>query len=133
MSKIFISVAVTLACITSATLRAQESQDSPKTEHVATLDDGKFKPPKPHGDINTLVNYPPEAAKEHREGRVTVALLIDEHGSVLKTLVKSVTDSVFVSPTLAAVKRLTFAPATHAGTPVKAWLTMPVHFKLKKK
>jgi TonB family protein len=133
MRKTPLTLAITFSCLLVGSLQAAVPQDSLTASPKVTLDDGKFKPPKPLADINRLIEYPQEAATTGKEGDVKIALLIDEHGTVVQRLIKSASDSVFIAPTLAAVKRMAFAPATHEGTPLKAWLTMSVHFKGQKK
>ncbi len=133
MRKTPLTLAFAFSCLLAGSLQAAVAQDSLTASPKVTLDDGKFKPPRPLADINRLIEYPQEAATTGKEGDVKIALLVDERGSVVQRIIKSASDSMFIAPTIAALKRMTFAPATHDGTPLKAWLTMSVHFKGQKK
>ena len=55
---------------------------------------------------------------------------ITENGRLLGVEVVNASDSIFVAPSLEAVKRSTFSPATHNGVPVPTKAILPIRFVL---
>jgi protein TonB len=66
------------------------------------------------------------------EGTVITSVLVSETGAVLEVRVlRGVTRAVGLNEAAQqAMRRSTFAPGTKDGVRVKAWLTVPVDFKL---
>lgn len=97
------------------------------------LERGKLVQPKMLNDISTFLEYPDAARKQHREGGVALIALIGTNGKIESLKVNSSTDSIFIAPAMTAIRKVRFAPATEDGKPVKAWLRIPIHFKLQSK
>ncbi len=75
--------------------------------------------------------YPYAAKRAKKEGTVTVRLVIDPEGRVLKAEVMPGPDNeTFAKATLQAVKRWRFKPAEKNGRRVMCWVEVPVEFKL---
>jgi periplasmic protein TonB len=74
--------------------------------------------------------YPPLALEAQIEGRVTVKVLVDETGGVIK--IGSLTGpEVFYDEVREKVHALQFTPGLQNGKPVKVWVTVPFNFRLK--
>jgi TonB family protein len=78
------------------------------------------------------VPYPPMAKMQKVEGTVITSVLVSETGSVLEVRVlRGVTRAVGLNEAAQqAMRRSTFQPGTKDGVRVKAWVTVPVEFKL---
>jgi protein TonB len=63
------------------------------------------------------------------DGIVMVLVVIDEEGSVTSATVSKSSSPEFDAPSVEAIKRWKFKPAEKAGAPVKARVTIPLHFK----
>ncbi|MBN2621405.1 energy transducer TonB [candidate division WOR-3 bacterium] len=75
--------------------------------------------------------YPEQARKNGIEGRTVVRALIEFDGSISATEVyASSGDESLDNAALSAVKQSVFEPASHAGKPVKVWVSIPIQFKL---
>lgn len=74
--------------------------------------------------------YPYQLKRDGVTGVVAVKVLIDEKGSVAECIVAKSSHADFEKPALDAVKKWKFKPATKGGEPVKAWLMIPLHFRL---
>ncbi len=75
--------------------------------------------------------YPYAAKRTKKEGTVTVRLVIDPEGRVLKAEVMPGLDNeTFAKATLQAVKRWRFKPAEKNGRRVMCWVEVPIEFKL---
>jgi periplasmic protein TonB len=68
------------------------------------------------------------AAMDGIKGIVSVTLVIDETGAVTKATVAKSTHPEFEQPSLDAVTRWKFKPAEKEGQPVRAQVTIPLHF-----
>ncbi len=100
------------------------AQASPARNRNAAVDVNyrKLHPPR----------YPPEAKAKHEQGDVVLLIEVGTRGQALR--VKLDHSSGFKSldqAAMAAAKRWHFTPSTRAGTPVRQWLRIPVHFRLK--
>lgn len=126
-----IAIVATLLLVSVAHAQSQPADTNPKMS--VKFDNGKLVQPKMLTDINQFVVYPPEAVKESKEGVVVLTTLIDTKGQLEKLRLRSCSDSVFVPSAMDAIKKVRFAPATDNGVPVKAWLQVPIHYKLHKK
>jgi TonB family protein len=78
------------------------------------------------------VPYPPVARMQRVEGTVITSVLISETGQVMEVrIIRGVNRPVGLNEAAEqSMRRSRFAPATVDGVRVKAWLTVPVEFKL---
>jgi TonB family protein len=78
------------------------------------------------------VPYPPMARMQKVEGTVITSVLVSETGSVIEVRVlRGVTRAVGLNEAATqAMRRSTFQPGSKDGVRVKAWVTVPVEFKL---
>ncbi len=79
----------------------------------------------------TIPNYPMASIRKHREGVVTLRILVDESGRPERVEIHD--SSGFPELDQSARKealRWRFTPATREGTPVKAWGLVPVEFRI---
>jgi protein TonB len=80
--------------------------------------------------VRSSMDYPEIARQAGIEGRVTVKVLVNESGSVIK--VGSITGpDVFQDEVRNKATNLEFTPGLQNGKPVKVWVTVPFNFKLK--
>lgn len=80
--------------------------------------------------VRNQMVYPPMAIEAGIEGRVTVKVLVDGDGSVLK--VGSINGpDIFRDEVSAKSMMLQFTPGLQNGKPVKVWVSVPFIFKLK--
>jgi protein TonB len=75
--------------------------------------------------------YPPLARRRGKEGRVVLALLIDQAGKVQKIDVLEPAGYGLTEASIEAVNRSTFAPARVNGTNVASRAVLPIRFKLE--
>jgi TonB family protein len=76
------------------------------------------------------VSYPPMARAQKIQGTVVTNVLVSETGSVLDVRILRGVNGPLNEAAEAAMRRSSFAPGTKDGVRVKAWLTVPVEFKL---
>lgn len=78
------------------------------------------------------VPYPPMARMQKVEGTVITSVLISETGNVLEVrILRGVSRAVGLNEAAQqAMRRSTFQPGSKDGVRVKAWVTVPVEFKL---
>lgn len=81
-------------------------------------------------DITKKAPYPALARQNGIEGKVTVKVLIDEEGRPVRTSIEMGANILLDSAAIRAVRATRFQPATLNGTPVKAWLFLPINFTL---
>ena len=75
--------------------------------------------------------YPPRCLRLGIEGRVRVRALIGEDGRPQEVTVGTTSGDVGLDEAaLAAVRHWRFEPAMRNGLPVRAWMNVPVEFKL---
>ncbi len=76
--------------------------------------------------------YPQLARQQRVEGLVLMSVLVNEKGQVMQVkLLRGVNKPVGLNEAAeAAVRRSSFAPAMKDGVHVKAWMTVPINFKL---
>ncbi|MEO8513720.1 MAG: energy transducer TonB [Ignavibacteria bacterium] len=80
--------------------------------------------------IRSSMVYPSMAIEAQIEGKVTVKVLVDVDGSVIK--IGSVNGpDVFRDEVSTKSMRLQFTPGLQNGKPVKVWVSVPFIFKLK--
>jgi protein TonB len=80
--------------------------------------------------VRSSMQYPEIARETGIEGRVTVKVLVNESGSVIKVGSVSGPD-VFHDEVRDKSNDLQFTPGLQNGKPVKVWVTVPFNFKLK--
>lgn len=87
-----------------------------------------------YGVILANLEYPSIAHKAGIEARVVVGVLIDEHGNYVKTQILSTTNAMmgFDEAAQKAVMAVKWKPAKQHDKAVKAWVSIPVRFSLKK-
>jgi TonB family protein len=77
------------------------------------------------------VPYPPMARTQKVEGTVITNVLVSETGNVLDVrVVRGINRGGLNEAAISAMHRSSFAPGTKDGVKVKAWVTVPVEFKL---
>jgi protein TonB len=112
------------------TVRFDESSPPPSAPtqvfEIYELDE----PPQPI--VQVQPEYPEKAKKAKLEGRVIVAVVVDENGDVIDASIHYSTNPIFNEAALEAAKKMKFKPAKHKDTPVKAIVRIPFVFKLKK-
>ena len=130
--------------ITDGTLRIDDIKiDKNIDKDNTTIKDNKDREHKPFevekapspvnlGEVQGSMRYPEIAITSGTEGRVTVSVLVDKNGSVIK-VGKISGPSVFHSEVKSKVYDLAFTPALQNGTKVKCWVSVPFNFKLKSK
>lgn len=74
--------------------------------------------------------YPDLLRQTAREGRVFIKAMVNENGDVSAVAFVSGEELFYESAKESALKTK-FRPAINGGIPVKVWVTMPFHFRLK--
>jgi protein TonB len=77
-----------------------------------------------------LPEYPFLARKRKKEGTVSLMVTISANGRLMKVDVISASDEIFVGPSVEAVKKSTFIPASRNGIPVAIKAILPIRFAL---
>ena len=81
--------------------------------------------------IQSHIQYPPTAAKNHVQGRVIVQFVVWKDGSVSEVNVVRSVDNDLDREAVRVCKTLPkFTPGRHNGKAVDVWYTVPVTFKL---
>jgi protein TonB len=80
--------------------------------------------------VRAMMTYPPLAIEAGIEGKVTVKVLVDTDGRVIKVGSVSGPD-VFRDEVISKCMNLQFTPGLQNGKPVKVWVSVPFVFKLK--
>ncbi|NJD22923.1 MAG: TonB family protein [Melioribacter sp.] len=75
-------------------------------------------------------SYPEIARLAGIEGTVYLKVLVDENGNVEKAKVEQGAKEILDNSALQAAKKAKFSPAMLDNKPVKAWVILPVAFKL---
>ena len=84
--------------------------------------------------IQTHIQYPPTAAKNHVQGRVIVQFIVWKDGSVDEVKVVRSVDKDLDKEAIRVCKTLPkFTPGRQNGKNVPVWYTLPVTFKLPEK
>ncbi len=76
--------------------------------------------------------YPFEARRLRKEGRVILEIFLDVDGKLMKVDVKEATDQIFVQSAIDAVKKWKFLPAKRKGLAVASRSTLPIRFALER-
>lgn len=80
-------------------------------------------------EIQKTFVYPDSALKSGTEGKVTVKILIDKIGNVLKIGEMTGTE-IFFKEVKQKVVKLRFIPGIYHGEIVKVWVKVPLYFKI---
>lgn len=121
----YILLFVAILAFTSAQAQTDDPASS-KDEHV----------PKPKYSYRQFIKdnmrYPENARKNNIEGRVVVKFCVNEDGAISNvTVVRSVYSELDSEAARMVRKMPPWEPAKENGVPVKAFLELPVQFKLK--
>jgi protein TonB len=86
----------------------------------------------PHITRRGTVPYPPMARMQKVEGTVITSVLVSETGNVMEVrILRGVSRAVGLNEAAQqAMRRSSFQPGSKDGVRVKAWVTVPVEFKL---
>jgi TonB family protein len=84
------------------------------------------------GQVQGRIEYPNMAIEQGIEGRVTVQVLVDRNGNVIR-VGKITGNSIFHDEVEEKIRDLNFEPAIKNGQPVNCWVTVPFTFKLSNK
>jgi len=96
----------------------------------ALREEVEIQPPIP-SPSNRPPEYPYDARREGIQGRVVVAVLVDEYGFVIKAkIISSSPPKVFDGSVLAALREWKFSPARKKGEPIEQWAEIPFNFVL---
>lgn len=112
---------------------ALADQDAAIADRAASAD--YDQPPSPVGGFTALVSgvvYPEIAQKAGIQGKALVNVLIDEKGNVVETKVlKAMGNADCDAAAVSAIRAVKWNPARKGEKAVKAWVTIPIEFKLK--
>jgi protein TonB len=76
-------------------------------------------------------DYPDNARRQNREGRVLLRVLVDDQGRSRQVEVHSSSGSDALDRSaVEAIKRWRFHPAHYGDQPVESWLRIPIEFRL---
>lgn len=91
--------------------------------------------PSPIGGLEAIrayLKYPETGRRLYLEGSVYIRALIDENGEVaIVRIAKSSGYPFFDDAAIDAVRSVKWNPGIQHDRPVKAWVSIPVHFKLR--
>ena len=88
------------------------------------------KPDGPRFLYRELPEYPLLARRRKLEGKVLLSVSLNDQGSLMGVEVVEASSQLFIGPSIEAVKRSRFAPATRNGVPVAAKALLPIRFTL---
>jgi TonB family protein len=77
-----------------------------------------------------IPEYPFAARKQKKEGKVVLAITIDMNGRLMNVEVLEASDPLFVPPSITALQKSSFLPATRNGTPITVKAILPIRFAL---
>ena len=82
--------------------------------------------------LSSHINYPPMAAENNVQGKVTVQFVVGKDGHVGEVKVVRSVDRELDNEAVRVCKLLPkFTPGRQNGQPVSVWYTLPVQFKLQ--
>ena len=81
-------------------------------------------------DLQKRVIYPEIAKKNGIEGRISVRVLVDERGKPVKYIIDHSDNKMLEDAAVKAVMASEFTPGIQNDVAVKAWVSVPVVFKL---
>ncbi len=97
---------------------------------VVMTEDAVDDPPRAR--TRSELVYPKRARAKGQEGYVTLSLLIDANGEVVRVKVLEAQPSgVFEEAAIESVKQWSFEPATYKGEAVRVWARQTIRFDLR--
>jgi periplasmic protein TonB len=78
-----------------------------------------------------MPEYPMAARKQKREGIVVLAITIDKNGDLKDVEILEASDPLFIKPSIEALKKSSFLPASRNGTPMAVKAILPIRFALQ--
>jgi len=113
--------------------KIEKTEKTEKVEKEKTVYQ-QFEVEKPPECVNlaqvkAMMRYPDVARESGLEGRITVKVLVNEAGSVIKVGSLRGPD-IFYDEVREKVKNLEFTPGLQNGKPVKVWVSVPFQFRL---
>lgn len=84
---------------------------------------------KPKEIARVMPKYPQEALRERVEGTVVLKILVNSYGEIEEIQVLN-SIPYLDEAAMAAARQFKFTPARQGNKPVKAWINVPVSFKL---
>lgn len=119
---------VALLCVLSTPFSEAETHELGTHRTAFTLSEVD-RPPRLTKKIDPA--YPPDAKKEHVQGKVTIRFVVTKDGRVIEpTVEEAEPPAVFDSSALEAVSKWRFKPAIKDGKKVNIILTVPLIFGL---
>ncbi|MDA8123665.1 MAG: TonB family protein [Deltaproteobacteria bacterium] len=88
------------------------------------------KPEAPRFLYRELPEYPLLARRRKLEGKVLLSVSLNDQGRLMGVEVVEASNQMFIGPSIEAVRRSRFAPATRNGVPVAAKALLPIRFTL---
>lgn len=122
-------IALSLVLATGPIIPQQGSQPAETPIPGSEMTNKKIRPPRPLNNVEA--EYTDEARWKKLDGRCLVGMIVDAYGMPQQVKVKWCTDPVFETPSLTAVAKYRFAPATtETGTAVPVMITVEINFKI---
>jgi len=90
--------------------------------------------PEPVGGLKAIIKnieYPELAKRMSIEGQVVVKVLVSAEGEPIRIDILKKAHPVLNDAAISTIYKSHFQPAVHQGRTVSAFLTLPVHFRLK--
>lgn len=90
--------------------------------------------PEPVGGLKAIIKnieYPELAKRMNIEGQVVVKILVSAEGEPIRIDILKKAHPVLNDAAISTIYKSQFQPAVHQGRKVSAFLTLPVHFRLK--
>ena len=116
----------------------EQKEDKPKVEPEKIFNSVEQMPEFPGGHaallkyLNSHIQYPPQAAENGKEGKVTVQFVVEKDGHVGEVRVIRSVDKDLDREAVRVCKTLPkFTPGRQNGQPARVWFTLPVVFKLQ--
>lgn len=111
----------------SELLNIKEFLDSESKEDLSEFEEFDVPPVLVKSEVP---EYPEEAKRKKIEGTVLVRIIIDENGFVERAKILKSPYNILDEPTLKAIYKFEFKPATFKGKPVKSVLAIPIRYSL---
>jgi periplasmic protein TonB len=113
---------------TPAEVNVTQAEEEPAVDEFIDLAE---QPATDLADLKKRVQYPEIAKKMGIEGKVSVRVLIDPKGKPTKYVIDYSDNKMLEDAAVKAVMSSDFTPGIQNGMPVKAWVSVPVEFKLE--
>lgn len=85
---------------------------------------------RPEAVSQIAPTYPPELRKAKVEGNVTLVFILGEDGKVQEPRVENSSRAEFEKPALEAIRKWRFSPGMKNGQPVRAYIRIPMKFRV---